>query len=168
MQTLINALLSTSQALPTQSDAGMPDGGVTTLGETEVGSIIACDLESDESGFIPQCAMQVSRTSEIGVEASYAPPAACSCAFETATGTPLSGHTCTACTTNADCTGDRRCHPRATSDTARPSDERESEISNLAVAALLAIVGSIAAVACSGDDNAAPSDACPRRRTVGR
>jgi hypothetical protein len=103
VQTLINALLSTSQALPAQSDAGTPEGGVTTLGEAEVGQIIKA-ISAPTAGFIPQCAMQVSRTSEIGPEASYVPPAACSCAYETATGTPLSGHTCNACTTNADCT----------------------------------------------------------------
>ncbi len=111
VQTLINALLSTSQALPTQSDAGVADGGVTTLGETEVGALIAA-ISVPTTGFIPQCAMQVSRTAEIGAEASYAPPAACSCAFETATGTPLSGHTCTSCSTDADCTvaGATHCH----------------------------------------------------------
>jgi hypothetical protein len=103
VQTLINALISTSQALPAASDAGAADGGVTTLGEAEVKQIIAA-ISVPATGFIPQCAMQVSRTSEIGPESSYAPPAACSCAYETATGTPLSGHNCVQCSSNADCT----------------------------------------------------------------
>jgi hypothetical protein len=111
VQTLINALVSTSQALPASSDAGTPEGGtaeggsVTTLGETEVGNIIAA-ISAPSAGFIPQCAMQVSRTTEIGAEASYAPPVACSCAFEKAAGSSP-GSTCASrmCTTNADCAG---------------------------------------------------------------
>jgi hypothetical protein len=105
VQTVINALISTSQALPASSDAGVPEGGVTTLGEAEVKSIIAA-ISGPTTGFIPQCAMQVSRTTEIGPESSYAPPAACTCAFEAAAGSSP-GSTCAsrACTTNADCTG---------------------------------------------------------------
>jgi hypothetical protein len=102
VQTLITALSATSKALPNMSDGGVSEAGVTTLGEAEVGQIIKA-ISAPSAGFIPQCAMQVSRTAEIGPEASYMPPAACSCAFETATGTPLSGHTCTMCTSNADC-----------------------------------------------------------------
>jgi hypothetical protein len=98
VQTLINALTATSKALSTQSsDAGASDGGVTTLGETEVGQIITA-ISVPTTGFIPTCAMQVTRTAEIGPEASYAPPAACSCAYEIATGAAVTGHTCTACT----------------------------------------------------------------------
>ncbi len=103
VQTLINALTSTSQALPASSDAGVPDGGVTTLGEAEVKTIITA-ISTPTTGFIPQCAMQVSRTSEIGAESSYAPPAACSCAFEAAAGM-APGHTCTSCNSNSDCSG---------------------------------------------------------------
>lgn len=110
VQTLINALLSTSQALTAQSDAGAADGGVTTLGEAEVGQIIA-QISLPTVGFIPQCAMQVKRTAEIGAEASYAPPAACSCAFEIATGAAIAGHTCTMCTSDAGCSGTTpKCH----------------------------------------------------------
>jgi hypothetical protein len=110
VQTLINALLSTSQALPAQSDAGAGDGGVTSLGEAEVGQIIG-QISLPATGFIPQCAMQVKRTAEIGAEASYAPPAACSCAFEIATGAAIAGHTCTMCTSDAGCSGTTpKCH----------------------------------------------------------
>jgi ABC-type phosphate transport system substrate-binding protein len=97
VQTLINALLSSSQAPAAESDAGPVDGGVTTLGDTEVGQIITA-ISASTVGFVPWCAMQVKRTAEIGAESSYAPPAACSCAFEYANGGPISGHTCTACT----------------------------------------------------------------------
>ena len=114
VQTLINALISTSQALPTSSsDAGVPEGGVTTLGETEVGTLIAA-ISAPSAGFIPQCAMQVKRTAEIGAESSYAPPVACTCAFEAAAGSSP-GSTCSSrtCTTDADCagkTGTSVCH----------------------------------------------------------
>jgi hypothetical protein len=103
VQTLINALTATSQALPASSDAGVPEGGVTTLGEAEVKTLITA-ISGPTTGFIPQCAMQVSRTAEIGAEASYPPPAACSCAFEAAAGM-APGHTCTSCNANADCNG---------------------------------------------------------------
>ncbi len=124
VQTIINALLSTSQALVAQSDAGVADTGapdssaadggaadggaaggtVTTLGETEVGALINA-ISAPSVGFIPWCAMQVRRTAEIGAESSYAPPAACSCAFENATGAPIAGHTCTMCTSDSGCSG---------------------------------------------------------------
>ena len=97
VQTVINGLTSTSKALPSQSDAGAGDGGVTSLGESDVGQIITT-IAKPSIGFIPWCAMQVQRTSEIGAESSYAPPAACTCAYEYATGAPVTGHTCTACT----------------------------------------------------------------------
>lgn len=112
VQTVINALLSSSQALPSESDGGASDGGVTTLTEAQVGSLIAA-FSVPTVGFIPWCAMQVSRTTEVGPESSYAPPAACSCAYEQVTST-VPGHTCTACTAaNAStvCTGATpKCH----------------------------------------------------------
>jgi hypothetical protein len=54
--------------------------------------------------FVPDCAMQVSRTTEVGAEASYQPTNACGCYFESLTGggTTLSSY-CRTCTTNADC-----------------------------------------------------------------
>jgi hypothetical protein len=107
VQTLINALASTSQLPALQSDAGAGDGGVTSLGDTEVGSIIAA-ISKKTVGFIPTCAMQVSRTTEIGPEASYVAPAACSCAFEESSGVPITGHNCVPCTpqnASTTCTG---------------------------------------------------------------
>jgi hypothetical protein len=122
VQILLNALLSTSQALPAQSDAGAPGDasaadasaeggtGVTVLGEAEVGQLIA-QISLPATGFIPWCAMQVKRTAEIGAESSYAPPVACSCAYEVATGGAIAGHTCTMCTSDSGCSGaNPKCH----------------------------------------------------------
>jgi hypothetical protein len=94
VQTLINALIATSLApASSSSDAG---AGATTLTEAQVGTLISA-ISVSTTGVIPQCAMQVTRSSEIGPEASYAPPAACSCAYEMAAGL-VPGHVCTACT----------------------------------------------------------------------
>jgi len=89
VQLVLNALVSTSQAPSTSSDGGLTDA--------EEGTIISA-ISVPAVGVVPQCAMQVTRTSEVGPEASYAPPAACSCAFEEAAGSVVPGHTCTACT----------------------------------------------------------------------
>jgi hypothetical protein len=55
--------------------------------------------------FVPECAMQVSRTAEEGYESSYQPKEACGCYFESLTGggTTLSSY-CTTCTSSTDCT----------------------------------------------------------------
>jgi ABC-type phosphate transport system substrate-binding protein len=58
------------------------------------------------SHFVPDCAMQVKRTSEIGAEASYQPMMACGCYYESliGAGTTVSSY-CKTCTTAAtDCT----------------------------------------------------------------
>lgn len=53
------------------------------------------------ANIIPQCAMQVRRTSELGPLASFAPPGACGCYFEAvATGTTQ----CKSCSNDVDCT----------------------------------------------------------------
>jgi hypothetical protein len=56
-----------------------------------------------KKGVVPDCAMRVSRTAEVGAMASYMPPKSCECAFvAAATGTAPA--TCKACsTTSADC-----------------------------------------------------------------
>jgi hypothetical protein len=48
-------------------------------------------------GVVPDCAMRVSRTSEVGPMASYMPPKSCECAF-LAAATPTVPATCKACT----------------------------------------------------------------------
>jgi len=102
---VLNALVATSKA----PVAASGDGG---LDDADEAALITA-ISAPATGVIPQCAMEVSRTTEIGPEASYAPPAACSCAFEQAAGTLVAGHTCTACTgTGAGvCTGSTpACH----------------------------------------------------------
>jgi hypothetical protein len=107
VQTVINALLATSQA-PAQMSGS--DAGATALTETQVGAIIDA-ISAPAAGVVPWCAMQVSRTAEIGAEASYAPPAACSCRFEMAAGSVITGHMCTTCTADSGCSGTTpKCH----------------------------------------------------------
>jgi hypothetical protein len=104
VQALINAAVATSQAPAVASDAG-----IGTLTETQIGQVIDA-ISSPTTGFIPTCAMQVSRTTEIGAEASYAPPAACICRFEQSAGMPT-GHSCTQCTADTGCSGATpKCH----------------------------------------------------------
>ena len=61
-----------------------------------------------ETGSIPQCAMQVERSSDFSGLSCYAPATPCGCYFESiATGTP----TCDACSTDAQCGGSSpKCH----------------------------------------------------------
>jgi ABC-type phosphate transport system substrate-binding protein len=57
-----------------------------------------------KAAFVPDCAMQVSRTSEDGPEASYQPKMACGCFYESiiGSGTTFSGY-CTTCKSSTDC-----------------------------------------------------------------
>ena len=54
--------------------------------------------------FVPDCAMQVMRTSEVGAEASYQPKMACGCYYESiiGNGTTFSSY-CTTCKASTDC-----------------------------------------------------------------
>jgi hypothetical protein len=74
----------------------------TVLTPTELQTVIAAESNAH---FIPECAMQVSRTSEVGSEASYQPTQGCGCYFESVTGkgTTLSSY-CQTCTSKSDCT----------------------------------------------------------------
>ncbi len=53
------------------------------------------------AGLIPWCAMQVTRASDLGAEASYQPPLPCGCYYENLTGAATSQ--CLACRVNTDC-----------------------------------------------------------------
>jgi hypothetical protein len=53
------------------------------------------------AGVVPWCAMQVSRSTEIGPESSYQPVEPCGCYFESILGGTTT--TCTPCTTDDDC-----------------------------------------------------------------
>jgi hypothetical protein len=113
VQAAITMAVSSSKALPSQSDAGVPEAGVSPLTEAAIGNFIKA-FSVASVGFIPWCAMEVQRTTEVGPESSYAPPAGCSCLFEAAN-SPVLGHDCTmlTCSSNADCatkTGTPACH----------------------------------------------------------
>jgi len=77
------------------------------LSATDNKSMIDAELAAST---IPQCAMQVSRTSEIGPEASYQPDVPCGCYFESKTGTASAG--CKTCTMDSDCTMGNLTHCR--------------------------------------------------------
>lgn len=53
-------------------------------------------------GLVPQCAMQVTRTEEVGPLASFAPPYSCGCYFDNTTRGKTS---CKACKDNSECGG---------------------------------------------------------------
>src|SRR5262249_20232299 len=50
---------------------------------------------------VPQCAMQVSRTEEVGPMSSFQPPRSCGCYYDALT----SGTSCKSCADNGDCKG---------------------------------------------------------------
>ncbi len=69
---------------------------LSTVG-TSSQAVIAAEITA---GVVPQCAMKVSRATEVGPEMSFQPTGDCSCFFDkTTTGST----TCQSCTTNADC-----------------------------------------------------------------
>jgi len=59
------------------------------------------DLEAT-SGVVPQCAMRVTRTSEVGPLASYMPEKSCECRF-VAKATGAAPASCKSCSANSDC-----------------------------------------------------------------
>jgi hypothetical protein len=75
--------------------------GLSDTSTPNLQSIVAAEASSY---FIPDCAMQVSRTSELGAEASYQPSVGCGCYFESLTGggATLSSY-CTTCSVDGDC-----------------------------------------------------------------
>jgi hypothetical protein len=99
VQAFVNALLSTAEAPPLAST----DGGTAALTDVQIGTLIDSIASA---GLVPTCAMQVERTSELGPEASYEPPAPCGCRFTAAAAG--AAPSCTACTTadgGSACTG---------------------------------------------------------------
>jgi hypothetical protein len=76
----------------------LPFPAATALTPTELKAVITAE---SNAYFIPECAMQVSRTSEVGSEMSYQPTQGCGCYFESLTGT-LSSY-CKTCASKSDC-----------------------------------------------------------------
>ena len=94
LTTIMNYVIGTgpNATAPTQSgDAGLTDANRQTIIDAEA-----------KAGVVPWCAMQVSRTSEIGPESSYSPAEPCGCHFESVVGSTVSTY-CTSCNTDADC-----------------------------------------------------------------
>ena len=57
-----------------------------------------------KAGFVPPCAMKVTRTTELGDFTYAVPPAtACGCAFDAQVGVTPLDPACTTCTTDIDC-----------------------------------------------------------------
>jgi hypothetical protein len=61
-------------------------------------SVILAEISA---GVVPQCAMKVSRTEEVGAEASFQPTGDCSCLFEATV--PMGSTSCHTCTMDSDC-----------------------------------------------------------------
>ncbi len=101
--------LATTQTNPVQSaDASVATlvnafihNGLTSSSVPTLKTVLAAETGAH---FVPDCAMQVSRTTEVGGDASYQPTGACGCYFESLTGggTTLSSY-CQTCTVDADC-----------------------------------------------------------------
>ena len=102
----VNAQAANNLVPSVQSSVEAVIDAVTHKGLTDTTTPTLEQLIQAESSsyFIPDCAMQVSRSSELGPEASYQPPVGCGCYFESLTGggTTLSPY-CTACKTDTDC-----------------------------------------------------------------
>jgi len=71
------------------------------LGNVEVDGVDPV-LEEINNYTVPQCAMNVQRTSELGAPKAYSPVGACDCYFESKTGG--ASNSCKECDTAADCT----------------------------------------------------------------
>jgi hypothetical protein len=82
-------------------DLAFPDASTYALSQSALQSLLS---DESKANFIPKCAMQVSRSVELGGESSYQPNQGCGCFFESVTGagTTLSSY-CATCTTSADC-----------------------------------------------------------------
>jgi hypothetical protein len=99
VQAVIIALTATMTGPATMSsDAG------AALTDAQIGQIIdAISVPAASGGVVPWCAMEVQRTTEVGPLSSYQSPYPCTCRYTAAsTGTPPS--TCTACTSDTQCT----------------------------------------------------------------
>ena len=71
------------------------------LGNTAVAGVDPVQAEIDNNT-VPQCAMNVERTSELGKPKAYSPVGACDCYFESKTGGASAS--CKTCDADADCT----------------------------------------------------------------
>ncbi len=84
----------------TLTDGGL--GGSLVVGDDDKQALIAA--EATPAFVVPWCAMQVSRSAELGAESSYQPPEPCGCYYESLLGATNSNYCTKTCSTNADCT----------------------------------------------------------------
>jgi hypothetical protein len=95
----VHLLATTTNGVPSQAASALiTQFTVPKLDQGLVTAIIS-------AGFIPDCAMQVSRTSEVGPLSAYTPPFGCSCYYDEQVN---GSNSCTACTKSGDCPSD---HP---------------------------------------------------------
>jgi hypothetical protein len=97
------------QGVPTNANVATVMNMFTRTGITSTQTQTMVDAEIAAHA-VPQCAMQVSRTGEIGAEASYQPDVPCGCYFESKVGTASAS--CTTCTTDTNCTVGNLTHCR--------------------------------------------------------
>ncbi len=86
-----------SSGKPTNADAALLIDYVSGAKDLPGANLIDVTIDAH---LIPQCAMQVTRTSEIGALMSYQPPTPCGCYFDKKTTGTTS---CQACTKDSDC-----------------------------------------------------------------
>jgi hypothetical protein len=98
--TLTNPVASTSANVAAVVNAFTHAG----LSSSSTPTLQAAIQAEAASHLVPDCAMQVSRSTEVGAEASYQPTGACGCYFESLTGggTTLSSY-CQTCSGDSDC-----------------------------------------------------------------
>ena len=99
---------------------GMPTGNtaasvIALINEFTRNGLAAADVKAAidveiAAHVIPQCAMKVARTSEIGAEMSFQPDVPCGCYFESQTGGASAS--CKTCTMDTDCTAAPNTHCR--------------------------------------------------------
>jgi hypothetical protein len=82
------------------SESGASDAGGSAIPAFDPAAYFE---DVSRAGFVPWCAMQVARASDLGPEMSYQPAAPCGCAFESLHGATLAA--CSACREDADCNG---------------------------------------------------------------
>jgi hypothetical protein len=100
--TVLNYFLATGPNPSATLFTGAIPGDAGTVPSTaDIQSLITA--EAKPGYVVPWCAMEAQRSAEVGPESSYSSPEPCSCLFETTLGSPVSGHTCTTCSTSSPC-----------------------------------------------------------------
>jgi ABC-type phosphate transport system substrate-binding protein len=100
--TVLNYFLATgSNPNATPFTGGLAGDAGAGVSASDIQALVTA--ETKPGYVVPWCAMEAQRSTEVGPESSYSSPTPCSCLFETTLGSPVSGHTCTACSTSTPC-----------------------------------------------------------------